>query len=97
MAQTSSAGNDTYRPEMDGPAHESTYNAFTHFTTVGSVFVASIVVALAVGGVKGAWISCLVMVLLAHVAVAIGLFSTSLSWRPGAVVMGILVLMLLLY
>ena len=23
---------------MDGPAHESTYNAFTHFTAVGAVF-----------------------------------------------------------
>ena len=97
MAETSSAGTKMYRPEMDGPAHESTYNAFTHFTAVGGVFVASIVVALAVGGVKGGWMSALLMVVLAHVAAGIGLFSTSLSWRPGAVVMGLLLLMLLLY
>ena len=97
MAESSAAGNSAYRPEMDGPAHETTYNAFTHFTAVGSLFVACIVVALAVGGVKGGWISAIVMVVLAHVAAAIGLFSTSLSWRPGAVVMGILLLMLLLY
>jgi hypothetical protein len=97
MAQSNSAGQDMYRPEMDGPAHESTYNAFTHFTAVGTVFVISIVVALAVGGVKGAWISCLVMVVLAHIAAGIGLFSTSLSWRPGVAVAGILLLMLLLY
>jgi hypothetical protein len=96
MAEMSGADR-LYRPEMDGRAHEATYNAFTHFTAVGAVFVASIVVALAVGGVKGAWISTLVMVVLAHVAAGIGLFSTSLSWRPGAVVMGILLLMLLLY
>jgi hypothetical protein len=97
MAETSSAARGMYRPEMDGPAHESTYNAFTHFTAVGAVFVISIVTALAVGGVKGGWISALVMIVLAHIATGVGLFSTSLSWRPGAVVLGILLLMLLLY
>lgn len=96
MAETSSVER-LYRPEMDGRSHEATYNAFTHFTTVGTVFVLSIVAALAVGGVKGAWISTLVMVVLAHIAAAIGLFSTALSWRPGAVVLVLLLLMLLLY
>ncbi len=97
MAETSSAGTETYRPEMDGPAHESTYNAFTHFTAVGAVFVISIVVALAVGGTKGGWMSAIAMIVLAHIATGVGLFSASLSWRPGAVVLGILLLMLLLY
>ncbi|MGA0596431.1 aa3-type cytochrome c oxidase subunit IV [Enterovirga sp. CN4-39] len=97
MAQTSSAGNEAYRPEMDGPAHESTYNAFTHFTAVGTIFVIAIVAALAVGGIKGAWISTLVMVVLAHIAAGIGLVSTTLSWRPVAAVLGVLLLMLLLY
>lgn len=97
MADTSGAGARMYRPDMDGRAHESTYDAFTHFTAVGTVFVASIVVALAVGGVRGAWISAVVMIVLAHVAVAIGLFSTALAWRPGAAVMALLLLMLLLY
>jgi len=36
-------------------------------------------------------------VILAHVATAIGLFSTSISWRAPAVVLGLLLLMLLLY
>ena len=96
MTETGGA-EQRYRPEMDGRAHESTYSAFTHFTTVGAVFVAAIVVALAVGAIKGAWFSALVMILLAHVAAGVGLFSTALSWRPGAVVMGLLLLMLLLY
>jgi hypothetical protein len=96
MADSGSA-EQRYRPEMDARAHESTYSAFTHFTTVGAVFVAAIVVALAVGSIKGAWVSALIMILLAHVAVGVGLFSTSLSWRPGAAVMGLLLLMLLLY
>ena len=86
-----------YRPEMDGSNHEWTYNAFTHFTTVAGVFVACIVAGLAVGGVKHAWLSAVVMILLAHIGTAVGLFSPSLSWRPGSAVLGILALMLLLY
>ncbi len=97
MADTKHAPHMGYGPEMDGPAHESTYNAFTHFTAVGAVFVTSIVVALAVGGVKGGWMSALVMIVLAHVATGIGLFSTSLSWLAFAVVLWLLLLMLLLY
>lgn len=87
----------SYRPEMDGPAHERTYNGFAHFTVVGSVFVACIVVALAVGGVKQGWMSALVMIVLAHIATGVGLFSSAIAWRAPAVVLGILLLMLLLY
>ena len=97
MAEVKGADVERYHDEMDGPAHESTYNAFTHFTTVGAVFVACIVAGLAVGGVKHGWLSAVAMIILAHVATGIGLFSTSLAWRPGAAVLGILLLMLLLY
>jgi hypothetical protein len=96
MANTTGSA-DTYHPEMDGVEHESTYDNFTHFTAVGAVFVAAIVVALAVGGVKGGWISALFMIVLAHIATGIGLFSRSLSWRPPAVILGLLLLMLLFY
>ena len=97
MAEVNGTSVDVYHQEMDGPAHERTYDAFTHFTTVGAVFVACIVVALAVGGIRHGWASALVMIVLAHVATGIGLFSQSLAWRPGAVVLGVLALMLLLY
>lgn len=90
-------GGDVYHEDMDGPSHESTYDSFTHFTAVTGVFVACIVVGLAVGGVKHGWISAIVMIVAAHVATAIGLFSKSLAWRPGAVVLGLLLVMLLLY
>lgn len=90
-------GVETYHPEMDGVEHESTYDNFTHFTAVGAVFVACIVVGLAVGGVKGGWMSAVAMIVLAHIATGIGLFSRSLSWRPPAVVLGLLLLMLLFY
>ncbi len=97
MADVKGGSADIYHQEMDGPAHERTYDRFTHFTTVGSVFVACIVVGLAVGGIKHGWISAIVMIVLAHIATAVGLFSQSLAWRPGAVVLGLLALMLLLY
>ena len=97
MAGTNGAQVEGYRPEMDGPAHETTYNRFTHFTVVTSIFCASIVVGLAVGGVKHAWLSAVFMIVLAHIAAAIGLFSRSMSWRPGGIVLGLLLLMLLFY
>ena len=97
MADANEAPTGSYRPEMDGAAHEWTYGAFTHFTVVASVFVACIVAGLAVGGIKQAWLSAIVMIVLAHVATGIGLFSNSLAWRPGAAVLAVLVLMLLIY
>ena len=86
-----------YRPEMDGKSHERAYSAFTHFTVVGTCFVLCIVVGLAVGGVKHAWISTVVMIALAHVATAIGLASPRIAWRAPAAVLGVLLMMLLLY
>ena len=98
MAQTNAnTAAGSYRPEMDGKAHERTYNAFQHFTAVGTVFVACIVVGLAVGGAKHAWLSAIFMIILAHVTTAIGLASAAISWRAPAVVLVLLLLMLLLY
>ncbi len=97
MASTTDGSAQGYRPEMDGRAHETTYDGFTHFTTVGALFVACIVVGLAVGGVKHAWMSAMVMIVLAHVATAIGLMSRSLAWKPPATVLAVLLLMLLFY
>ena len=96
MAQ-SNADPAAYRPEMDGKSHERTYDGFTHFTVVGSIFVACIVVGLAVGGVKHAWLSAVFMIVLAHVATAVGLMSSAIAWRAPAVVLGLLLLMLLLF
>lgn len=97
MAQTNVDPAANYRPEMDGKAHERTYDAFMHFSTVGTVFVIAVIVALAVGGTKGAWLSGIFGVFLAHVAVAIGLASKTISWRAPAAVLVLMLLMLLLY
>jgi hypothetical protein len=97
MADTKHAPDMGYSPDMDGRAHEETYKAFVHFATVGVVFVLCCVVALAVGGMKYAWLSAIFGIILAHIAVAIGLFSPAISWRAPAVVLALLLLMLVFY
>jgi hypothetical protein len=97
MADTKHAPHMGYSPDMDGPAHEATYAQFVHFLGVAVAFVLCCVVALAVGGVKHAWLSAIFGVLLAHIAVAIGLFAPSISWRAPATVLGLLLLMLIFY
>lgn len=79
-------------PEMDYPAHENTFKGFIHFTEVGTVAVLAIVAALAVGGVRHAWMTAIFGTLLALITGAIGLASERISWRAPAVP---LVLMLL--
>ena len=97
MADTKHAPHMGYGPEMDGPAHEATYNNFVHFTAVAVVFTLCCVVALAVGGIKHAWLSAIFGVFLAHIAAAVSLFAPSLSWRPPALVLGLLLAMLIFY
>ena len=97
MADTDHAPHHGYSPEMDGPAHEATYANFVHFAAVTVAFVLCCVVALAVGGIKHAWLSAIFGVILAHIAAAIGLFAPSVSWRAPAVVLGVLIVMLIFY
>jgi hypothetical protein len=94
---SNTTGDDLYHPEMEAVTHERTYKSFVHFTEAGIVFVACIVASLAVGAVKHAWVSCVAGVLLAHIAVAIGLFSEAISWRAPMVVLILLALMLVFY
>ena len=97
MAQTQADPATEYRPDMDGRAHERTYDGFTHFTTVGTLFVVCILVGLALGGIKQAWLSAVFTIAIAHIATGIGLFSTGISWRAPTAVLALQLLMMLLY
>ena len=97
MAVTNEASVARYHPDMDEAAHESMYQNFTHFTATATAFVLCIVVGLAIGAVHHAWISCVVMIVLAHIAAAVGLFAPQISWRAPAVPLVILLVMLALY
>jgi hypothetical protein len=96
MANPHSAPIGQYKPDMDGASHEAMYRNFTHFVPIATVFVACIVAGLAVGAVHAAWTSTIVMVVLAHIALAIGLLTPLGARAPGAVLV-LLLLMLLLY
>jgi hypothetical protein len=50
-----------------------------------------------VGGLKAAWMSAIVGVILAGIAGAIGAFAPSVSWRAPAAVFVLLLLMLIFY
>jgi hypothetical protein len=97
MADTKHAPHGGYSPDMDGPAHEVTYQRFLHFTTVSVFFALGCVAGLAVGGIRHAWFSAVLGIILVHVAAAMALFAPSLKWKPGAAALALLIAMLLFY
>jgi hypothetical protein len=76
---------DAGHPAMDYKAHEETYKGFLQFTEVGTVACAAIVTALAVGGVKHAWLTCIFGTVLTLIATAIGIAAPKIGWRAPAV------------
>jgi hypothetical protein len=97
MADTKHAPHGGYSPDMDGPAHEAMYQKFLHFTTVGVFFALGCVAGLAVGGIKHAWFSAVIGIIIVHITAGIGLFAPSLKWKPGAAGLAIVLGMLLFY
>lgn len=83
-------------PEMDYAEHDRTYKGFMLFSEVGTVAVLAIVAALAVGGLKGAWLTCIFGVTLALVTSGIGIAARGIGWRAPAVPLVMMLLALLL-
>ena len=59
----------------DYPTHESTYQGFTFLVLVGICFLVSISIALAVGGVKGAWGTEAALIIVATIVAVHGLMA----------------------
>ncbi len=78
----------------DLPAHEATYEGFTHFVVIGTIHVITVVVGLAIGGALGHWLLCSLVVIAATIAA--GLSAWTGSRLPGAVVLVLSLLTLLL-
>lgn len=85
-----------YRPEMDGKTHETTYDGFVHFTTIGTMLVIGWVLSLAVGGVGGAWFWGIFGVIASTAAAALGGFVPAIGWRAPAAVLAFLLVIFLL-
>ncbi len=76
----------------DYAVHEATYKSFTFLVLVGICFVVSISIALAVGGVKGAWGTEAALIILATIVVAHGLMSGAKTPSYVMVVLSLLAL-----
>ena len=97
MADSTHSTHGAYHPDMDGASHEASYDGFVKFTAIGTVVVVCWVLALAVGGLKAAWMSAIVGVVLSTIAGAVGALAPALNWRAPAAVAGLLLLMLIFY
>ena len=96
MADTKHAPHGGYSPDMDGPAHEVTYNGFVRFAEIGTAVIICHVLALAVGGIKHAWLTAIFGVILSLASGAIGAIAPSIGVRAPAAV-GVLLLLALIF
>jgi hypothetical protein len=96
MADTKRAPQAGYSPDMDGPAHEATYHGFVRFAEIGVAVVICWVLALALGGIKEAWWSAIIGVILSGIAGVVGALSPW-AWRAPAAAAALLALLLLIY
>jgi hypothetical protein len=61
----------------DLPAHESSYERFVHFTVVGILYVVTILLGLATGGVMGHWFMAAAIFVIGVLGVVPGLATGS--------------------
>ena len=97
MADIKHAPHGGYSPDMDGPTHESTYQGFVRFAEIGTAVVLCHVLALAVGGIRHAWLTAIFGVILSLVAGAVGAVAPAIGVRAPAAVGILLLLALALY
>ncbi len=80
---------------MDGPTHEATYRGFVRFAEIGTAVVVCWVLALALGGIRHAWLTAIFGVVLSGIAGAVGALRRRSAVRAPAAVAVLLVLLLL--
>lgn len=75
--------------QMDYAEHRRTYEGFLRFATVGTLWVLAQLVGLGIGGLgdQSHWIMAGFWAFVATIAAGIGLASKNLVWKPGAVVL----------
>lgn len=96
MVQSERQPNEGYSPDMDGQTHEKTYDGFIVFTMISSAVVLCWVMALALGGVKDAWLSGILGVVASLIAGGIGALFPKVGWRAPGVVFALMVVVFIL-
>jgi hypothetical protein len=96
MAESDTVAGQTYSPAMDAKTHEQTYRGFVRFVEIATGVVICWVLALAVGGIREAWLLAIFAVIVSGAAGALGALAPAISWRAPLVV-GILLLLYLAF
>ena len=81
MADTKTLSGAAYSPAMDEKTHEQTYRGFVKFVEIATGTVICWVLALAVGGLKEAWLTAIAGVLASWAAAALGAFVPAIGWK----------------
>lgn len=94
MADTKTVSGVTYSPAMDEKTHEQTYRGFVRFVEIATGVVICWVLALAVGGIREAWLTAIAGVVLSSIAGVLGAYSPAIGWKGPAAVALLLALYL---
>jgi hypothetical protein len=86
MAESETATGHGYSPAMDAQTHEQTYRGFVRFVEIGTGVVICWVLALAVGGIREAWLTAIFGVVLSGAAGTLGALAPAVGWRAPAAV-----------
>jgi hypothetical protein len=83
----------------DFQEHRATYDAFLRMSVIGAVWVLCIVVTLAIGGTTHRWMLGSLFLVASSIASLTGLAVKGWDWGPGAVMLalGLLTLLLINY
>jgi hypothetical protein len=79
----------------DFAEHEKTYEGFVRLTVVGTIWILTHVVALAIGGTTGRWFLAGFWIFVSTIAALIGLAMKGLDWKPVLVVLAMMLATLL--
>ncbi|MFE1601352.1 aa3-type cytochrome c oxidase subunit IV [Methylobacterium sp. ID0610] len=97
MASTNHASHDVYGHAMDGATHEATYRGFVRFVEIATTVVICWVLSLAIGGIREAWLTAILGVVVSGIAGAVGALAPKLGWRAPAAVALVLAGLLAFY
>lgn len=96
MAESDTVAGHTYSPAMDATTHEQTYRGFVRFVEIATGVVICWVLALAIGGIREAWLLAIIGVIASGAAGAVGALAPAVGWKAPLVV-GILLVLYLFF
>jgi hypothetical protein len=80
---------------QDLAEHQKTFDGFVRLATIGTIWVLTHVVALAIGGVAGHWFTAGFWLVISTIAAVLGLVVRGLDWKPVTVVLALMLATLL--